>query len=191
MKQHVRQVELLNRASEQFEPADVFQELDDKNFDDFDQLWKPGFSSPAPDSHWDWVAKARDAVSSMALETFALECAGDTQGLMLVNLASFAKLDSQRGRDLVYVELIATAPWNRSTQSQAGKYKGVGRVLIATAIHLSIEQGFGGRIGLHSLSTSQSWYRDTLGLTDCGYDGAKNMHYFEMTDQQAQAFFAT
>jgi len=189
MKEHVGQVELLNRTSGQFETADVFQELDDKNFDDFEQLWKPGFSSPAPDSHWDWVAKAKDAISSMALETFALECAGHTQGLMLVNSASFAKLNSQRGLDLVYVELLATAPWNRPTQSRAGIYKGVGRVLIATAIRLSIEQGFGGRIGLHSLSTSQSWYRDTIRLTDCGYDGAKGMQYFEMTDQQAQAFF--
>lgn len=189
MKAHVGQVELLNRASGEFEPADVFQELDDKNFDDFEQLWKPGFSGLAPDSHWDWVAKAKDAVSSMALETFALECAGDTQGLMLVNLASFAKLSSQLGRDLLYIELIATAPWNRPTQSQAGIYKGVGRVLIATAIRFSIEQGFGGRIGLHSLPTSQSWYRDTIRLTDCGYDKAKDMQYFEMTDQQAEAFF--
>ena len=189
MKKHISQVELLNRASGEYEPADVFQELDDKNFDDFEQLWKPGYSSLAPDSRWEWVAKAKDAVSSMALETFALECDGDTQGLMLVNLASFAKLDSQLGRDLVYVELLATAPWNRRTQSQTGKYKGVGRVLIGTAIHLSIDQGFGGRIGLHSLPSSQSWYRDTIGLTDFGYDEAKDMQYFEMTDQQAEAFF--
>lgn len=189
MKEHVGQVVLLNRASGEFEPADVYQELDDKNFDDFEQLWKPRFASLAPDSHWDWVAKAKHAVSSMALETFALECAGDTQGLMLVNLASFAKLSSQLGRDILYVELLATAPWNRPTQSQAGIYKGVGRVLIATAIRFSIDQGFGGRIGLHSLPTSQSWYRDTILLTDCGYDEAKDMQYFEMTNQQAKAFF--
>lgn len=189
MKEHVDRVELLNRASGRFEPADVFQELDDKNFDDFEQLWKPLFSSPAPDSHWDWVGKARDAVSSMAFETFALECDGATQGLMLVNLASFARLDSQRGRDLVYIELLATAPWNRPTYPDGAKYRGVGRVLLGTAIRLSIDQGFNGRIGLHSLATSESWYRDVLRLTDCGYDTGKKMRYFEMTDEQATAFF--
>lgn len=188
MKEHFGQVELLNRASEKFESADVFQELDDKNFEDFEQLWKPLFPSPAPDSHWDWVGKARDAVSSMAFETFALECDGDTQGLMLVNLASFARLDSQRGRDLVYIELIASAPWNRPTHSEGAKYKGVGRVLIGTAIRLSIDQGFNGRIGLHSLATSGSWYKDVLRLTDWGYDTVKGMQYFEMTDEQATAF---
>ena len=189
MKEHVGQVELLNRASGEFETAAVFQELNDKNFDDFEQLWKPLFPSPAPDSHWDWVAKARYAVASMAFETFAVECGGDTQGLMLVNMASFARIDSQRGRDLIYIELLSTAPWNRPTHSEGAKYRGVGRVLIATAIRFSIEQGFNGRIGLHSLATSESWYREVLRFTDCGYDTGKRMQYFEMTDEQATAFF--
>ena len=189
MKEHVGRVELRNRATRGLEPADVFQALDDKNFDDFEQLWKPLFPSPAPDSQWDWVGKARHAASLMAYETFALECDGDTQGLMLVNLTSFARLDRQRGRDLVYVELLATAPWNRPTHSQGGKYKGVGRILIGTAIRFSIEQGFNGRIGLHSLATSESWYREVLRFIDCGYDTVKKMQYFEMTDEQATAFF--
>ena len=189
MKEHVWRVELLNRATGEFETADVFQELDDKNFDDFEQLWKPLFPSPAPDSHWDWVGKARTAASMMAYETFAVECDGFTQGLMLVNLASFARLDSQRGRDLVYVELLATAPWNRPTHSEGARYKGVGRVLIGTAIRLSIDQGFNGRIGLHSLATSESWYRDVLRFTDCDYDTVKKMRYFELTDERATAFF--
>ena len=92
------------------------------------------------------------------------------------------------GRDLVYIELLASAPWNRPTHSEGAKYKGVGRVLIGTAIRLSIDQGFNGRIGLHSLATSGSWYKDVLRLTDWGYDTVKGMQYFEMTDEQATAF---
>ena len=189
MKEHVDRVELHNRVTGEFEEADVFQELDDKNINDFEQLWKPLLPSPAPDAHWDWVGKARAAASTMAYETFAVECDGITQGLMLVNMAAFARLGSQRGRDLVYVELLATAPWNRPNYSGGAKYKGVGRVLIANAIRLSDDEGFGGRIGLHSLATSESWYRDVLGFTDWGYDAGKQMHYFEVTDAQAQAFF--
>lgn len=188
MKQHFGRVKLLNRTTGEFEPADVFQELDNKNYNDFVQQWKPLFPRPAPDSHWDWVAKAKRAALKMDSETFALECDGDTQGLMLVHLASFALLQSQKGRDLVYVELLATAPWNRRTHSQGARYKGVGRVLIGTAIHLSIDQGLKGRIGLHSLPGSESWYRDEACFTDWGYDTSKKMRYFEMTEAQAKAY---
>lgn len=188
MKEHFGRVELLNRATGEYETADVFQELDDKNYSEFEQLWKPLFPSPAPDSHWDWVAKAKHATSMLAYETFALECSGHTQGLMLVNLASFARLHSQSGRELVYVELLATAPWNRRTHSQGAKYKGVGRVLIGTAIRLSIDQGFKGRIGLHSLAGSESWYRDEARFTDLGDDTSKKIRYFEMTEAQAKAY---
>lgn len=186
MKEHFDRVELLNRTTGEFEPADVYQELDDKNIRDFEQLWKPLLADPAPDSHWDWVRKARAAASMMAYETYAVECDGITQGLMLVNMAVFARLGGQSGRDLVYVELLASAPWNRPDYSEGAKYKGVGRVLISSAICLSIDQGFGGRVGLHALATSETWYRDELGFTDWGYDAVKEMHYFEITDAQAQ-----
>ena len=75
------------------------------------------------------------------------------------------------------------------TFAKAARYRGVGPVLISTAIRFSIDHGFNGRIGLHSLAKSESWYRDVLRLTDCGYDTGKKMQYFEMTDEQATAFF--
>ena len=47
MKEHIDRVELLNRTTGQFEPAGVYQELDDKNIRDFEQLWKPLLADPA------------------------------------------------------------------------------------------------------------------------------------------------
>lgn len=203
MKELAGQVVLYNRESRSFDKAEVYQELDQKNFDDFDRLWKPilakraaevrtaaeAASANVQDAHWDWVGKAKIAAMMMAQETFAVEC-GETQGLMLVNLNAFGQLDVQKGRELIYVELLATAPWNRTKPKlvDSPRYKGVGRILIATAISLSIESGFHGRLGLHSLPQSESWYRDEAGFTDLGLDAPKRMHYFEVTVDQAKAF---
>jgi hypothetical protein len=205
MKEFLRTVALQNRGSKEFEEAQLYRELDQKNFDDFEQLWRPmlearraDFESwaaaaegDAQDSHWHWAEKAVDASTSMADETYAIECAGETQGLMLVTSAAFARLDIQRGREIVYIELIATAPWNRPRLvKKEARYKGVGRALIAEAMNLSYQLEFNGRLGLHSLPQSQSWYRDVAKFTDLGYDDEKRMQYFEVTEAQAAAFLA-
>lgn len=201
MKELVGQVVLYNRESKSFDKAEVYQELDQKNFNDFDRLWKPMLAKRGAEVHtlaeaadanvqdarWDWVGKAKVAAMMMGQETFAVEC-GDTQGLMLVNLNGFGQLGVQKGRELIYVELLATAPWNRHKLVDSPRYKGVGRVLIATAISLSIDSGFHGRLGLHSLPQSESWYRNEAGFTDLGLDAPKRMHYFEATVDQAKDF---
>jgi hypothetical protein len=110
---------------------------------------------------------------------------------MLVTSAAFAKMGAQRGREIVYIELLATAPWNRPRLvKDEARYKGVGRVLVAEAINLSYQLEFNGRLGLHSLPQSRSWYRDVARFTDFGYDADKRMQYFEVTEAQAAAFLA-
>jgi len=204
MKELLRVVVLFNRTTCTFESAEVFQELDEKNLDDFERLWRPALqtrrnefaswaeaaAASAQDSHWNWVEQAKKANASLQYETFAIECCGETQGLMLVDVTKFARVDGQRGRELVYIERIATAPWNRPKFVQTPLFKGVGRVLLGTAISLSVGLGFKGRIGLHSLPQSESWYRDEAGFTDGGYEQAKMMQYFEMNEAQAAAFIA-
>lgn len=201
MKELLGQVDLYNRESKSYDKAEIYQELDQKNFDDFDCLWKPMLAkrraevhtaaevaeANVQDEHWDWVGKAKVAARTSGQQTFAVEC-GKTQGLMLVDLNGFGRLDVQRGRELIYVELVATAPWNRHKLVASPQYKSVGRILIATAISLSIDSEFRGRLGLHSLPQSESWYRDVAGFTDLGFDTPKRMRYFEMTQDQAMAF---
>lgn len=202
MKQLVSDVELFDRHTGKFEAARVVREIDDDNFVDFERNWQPmlerrraefknhqnAAGGNVQDSHWDWVGKAKDARRAMGQETFAVECNGHTQGLMLVDLTRFARLDPHRGRELVYIELLATAPWNRYGTVADPKYKGVGRILIASAISLSIHEGFEGRIGLHSLYQAESWYREEAGFTDVEFEHLKKMRYFEMTAVQAAAF---
>lgn len=192
MKTLLGELVLLNRGAGAYEPAQLYREIDQKNGEDFEKLWRPLLANaggaPAPDAHWKWAEKGQYAARSTVYETFALEVAGVTQGLMLVSQLQFARLEEQKGLELVYIELVATAPWNRPEYRPAPIYKGVGRVLLATAVSLSIENGFGGRLGLHALPTSERWYSETCGLSDLGYDDKKKMKYFEFNEVQAKAF---
>lgn len=201
MKESLGRFDLLNRETGVYESAELFQNVGESDIGDVERLWRPlleqrsaefeswsaAAEGNAQDAHWDWLHLARAAAASMSLELFAVECAGQTQGLMLVATNQFARLEIQRGRELVYVAFAATAPWNRRRFVPSPRYKGVGRLLMMTAISYSIEQGFSGRIALHSLPESESWYRRSFPFTDLGYDAEKQMHYFEMTEAQAAA----
>lgn len=203
MKTLIGEVELVERASGVFVPASIYHGLDQKNFEDFEQLWRPPLKAArakvatwaeaatlnAQDSHWEWKDKAIQAEKTLGEETYALEAAGQTQGLMLISV-SFARIPTQLGRELVYVELVSTAPWNRPELVTDPRYKGVGIALLGTAISKSVDLGFGGRIGLHSLQQSENWYRGIEELTDVEYDTVKKMRYFEMTEANATAFFS-
>jgi hypothetical protein len=207
MKKQVETVDLLNRLSGAYEPASIVQDIDQANLDDYENLWQPEFqkrlseiSSAAEveaaniqDAHWKWSAKAQQRSGALEYESFAVECGGVTQGLMYVKTIAFARTPGNKGLDLVYVDLLATAPWNRHGFTATPKYKGVGLVLLVTAISFSVSLGFSGRIGLHSLPQSRSWYATVCGMTDLGPDSNVPpgvLHYFEMTEIQAQAFVA-
>jgi hypothetical protein len=62
-------------------------------------------------------------------------------------------------------------------------------VMIAAAVELSWELGYKGRIGLHSLTDAEFFYKKTCGMTELGRDSAhEDLMYFEMTEKQAEAF---
>jgi hypothetical protein len=207
MKTLVETVELYNRLTNSYEPASIFQEIDNTNLDHYEHLWTPQFqkrlskissaddvqAANMQDWHWDWSSKAEQRAGALGYESFAVECAGLTQGLMYLKTTAFARVKVHQGLDLVYVDLLATAPWNRNGFTTTPKYKGVGRVLLVTAISFSSSLGFRGRIGLHSLPQSKTWYKTVCGMTDLGADPAIPpgvMHYFEMTEVQAKTFTA-
>jgi hypothetical protein len=140
-------------------------------------------------AHWNWRAKHEQISQLLAHRTFSVMCGGETQGLMAVNLTKAARLDSQKGKPLVYVEYVENAPWNRPELYSPTRYRGVGSILIRAAIQVSIGEEFKGRIGLHSLPQADRFYQRTCGMTDLGPDPAyHNLRYFEMTPEQAEAF---
>lgn len=202
--------DLLDRRSKEFVPCQLYGDIVDVNRRDFTDRWLPIFHRKREeliasgqfnadghkafnmqDAYWKWPEKSSAAAASGGtLRSFAVECGGVTQGLMLAAPFGFAKEASQQGRPLVEVLLLSTAPWNRHNLVPSPVYKGVGRIMLTAAITLSLEEDFGGRIGLHALSGAESWYRDGCGMTDLGFDATKNMRYFEMTEAQATKFIS-
>ncbi len=141
--------------------------------------------------HWDWRRKTAALQGMLGNPGFSIVCQGVTQGMMIVDTAmKRCRIDSQKGKDLVYVEYIENAPWNRrELLFNPPRYRGVGTVLIAAAIELSKSEGFRGRLGLHSLPQSNAFYANRCGMTDLGADAAyHSLRYFEMTPEQAEAF---
>lgn len=140
--------------------------------------------------HWDWKAKMAEIQGLLAFQGFSVVAEGITQALMRVDLNQVARAPAHRGKPLVYVDYLEVAPWNRSDLGHSPRLKGAGTALIVAAVSLSDQEGFAGRIGLHSLPQADSFYRERCGMTDLGPDPgySHQLRYFEMTAEQAHAF---
>ncbi|VAW79015.1 hypothetical protein MNBD_GAMMA12-347 [hydrothermal vent metagenome] len=142
------------------------------------------------DAKWDWKEKRNILSNTFGYCGCALICNGLTQGLGYFEILQ--KHKSQISTDIVlsiiYVEFIATAPWNRD-KIERQLYAGVGLTMIYHAINISFGEGLDGRVGLHSLPQSNDFYSIKCGMTDFGPDKSKdNMNYFEMSNEQAIIF---
>ena len=137
---------------------------------------------------WNWAKKSQWAnLLSYYLISIETEKDNKTQGLMLVELAShYASLPPDRNKPLVYVSFLETAPWNLKYYNEGPTYKIVGPRLIQTAIQLSINEEFGGRIGLYSLPQAESFYKK-IGMTPVDNPNEK-LRWFEFTKEQAMKF---
>jgi hypothetical protein len=120
--------------------------------------------------HWDWGAKSQN-LALLAYRCFGLRCEGEMQGLMMVKVAGRnATLPPDAGKPLVYIDYLESAPWNVVPLVPKPRFSGIGVVLMRVAVQLSNDEGFHGRIGLHALPQSESFYRDKCGMLACGAD---------------------
>lgn len=149
--------------------AELVQNLDREALEDTDTFWRVAakrLSAKAGEkdhAHWDWAAKF-DAFSE-AGEFIAIERSGLMEGLMFLRFDKLARLATQE----VYVDYLEVAPWNLAWLNPTPRYKGVGRLLFQVAREVSLERGWEGRVGLHSLPQAEGFYRH-IGLHDPGTD---------------------
>jgi hypothetical protein len=118
-------------------------------------------------------------------------CGEMTQGMMILDTTTKrCRIPAQLGLNLVYIEYVETAPWNRKELGfTPQRYRGVGSILIRAAIEHSQQTEFKGRIGLHSLPQADRFYAEKVRMTDMGIDDKyHNLRYFEMSPEQAEAF---
>lgn len=210
MKTLIAKVFLKNRDTGAYEDTDLFHGIDDTNLSHIEGRWRPMFelrrkqaietgktmsNINAEDAHWSWGKKALVAINDPFLyDIFVLECGGNTQALMMTckgGANCFSRHSEHPKADMLYVEFLATAPWNRPRLVENPTYKGAGITLIGTAVSQSIEEGMDGRMGLHSLPGAEEFYRDTVGMTDFGVDKDephKGLIYFELPKSQVNNF---
>jgi hypothetical protein len=170
---------LLARGLDNQRVETLLVDLAQTHLDDFEAHWRPALEQVgAEDKFWDWVVKKRISLSSDNFESYAIEYQGMTQGLMAIE-TQWHRSQVDRRHRIVYVQAIASAPWNRRAIQQPPTLRGVGTALLLFARQRSLELGYEGRVGLHALPEAESFY-DDQNMADYGPDpDQENLTYFE------------
>lgn len=199
---------LINQLTSKDESAEIVSPIMQQDIDCFKSEWKPRLDEKiellkqqglytrqgiadhnVEDAHWEWPEKLNARIGMLEWNSYAVRCAGMTQGLMFVNMLHKCRHPSQLNSHMVYVDLVSTAPWNRPGMIASPHYRGVGLILLTEAILLSMDEDFHGRIGLHALPRAAEFYRTKMGMEPLGCDAQySNLEYFEMTEQGAARF---
>ena len=200
-------IQIVDAATKELVEAELFDEVTVEHFLETQTEWRPVVVEAAKRMlesgasrdvlprhfHWDWTSKEAD-LRILAFSFFGISAKGRLQGLMkLESAARSGRIVSQKGKPLIYVDYLETAPWNIKQLMKAlgrgPEFSAVGTRLIEGAVRKSLDEGFKGRLALHSLSTSERFYLDVCGMTAVGRDPAKqNLLWCEFTPEQAETF---
>lgn len=150
-------------------------------------LWKNMLiEAEQADKNWNWDYKLRLATTEERFEAYVVEQDNVVHGVVLIetqwhrsqlNYGEATTLENRQ--PLVYVEYLASAPWNRRSLEDPPFFTGIGGVMLAFARQRSVALGYGGRVGLHSLPHAEAFYR-RYNMPNYGPDPEKDgLVYFE------------
>jgi GNAT superfamily N-acetyltransferase len=153
--------------------------MNQNHLEDVNVLWKPMLQEmEEEDAFWDWAFNKRISLTRENYEAYAVEQDRLTHGLLWLETRNH-RSQRIRGQPLVYVEAITSAPWNRRLLNPDPYFRGIGALLLKFARRRSIELGYSGRLGLHSLLGATSFYEEQ-GMTNMGTDpDYDDLVYFE------------
>ena len=138
----------------------LLSEISQRHIDDYQNSWREMLQRyQQEDQFWSWEFKQRVFLSQKNYEGYALEVMGRTEGLLMLETQNH-RSQLTPGQPLVYVMSIAAAPWNRREIQRPPELSGVGSELLLSARLRSIELGYRGRIGLHSLPRAERFYEN-------------------------------
>lgn len=135
-------------------------------------------SNGITDFHWDWekIVNSPDD-HGYEQKTFYFIIDNMPQGVLHALFPKQSRLS--QGDNLVYVDRIAVAPWNRQ-YSTSQHFKGIGSLLMLFIEEFSEQSGYGGAVGLHALIQAKTFYV-YLGMQSLGIDQSyEGLEYFEM-----------
>lgn len=202
-------VQILDLSSGAFVDAELFDEVTLDHFVETQRSWRPmvvdatksmiqrGVDPKQQPRHWHWNWESKlPQLQQFGLTFYGIEYAGELQGLMKVDLAKHAaRITTQAGEGLAYIDYLEVAPWNlREITAELGhqqRFGVVGVNLYASAVQLSQEAGFEGRVGLHSLPhpKTEQFYQKTCRMMPLERDPKKeDLLYFETTPELAELF---
>lgn len=203
-------VHIIENATGQAVEAEIFDEVTVEHFIETQQEWRPlvlkaarqlaarGSRQLIPQHfHWDWTTKAPE-LKELANTFYGIRHGDQLQGLMkLESIGQYCscRLPEQAGKSLIYVDYIEVAPWNLKVLMNAlgekPRYNVIGSRLIEAAVLKSKEEDCKGRLGLHSLPMTDSFYINTCRMTPVGRDpGKQNLLWLEYTPDQAENFLS-
>ena len=200
-------IEVFAVAEQKWVAGTLFFGIAEQNLEHYEQKWLPELLKRrreaaklrkaghdigvVEDAHWDWAKKMlREHRTPLGFRSCAVEVAGETEGLMQVELATH-RSRANKNLHLAYVDYISIAPWNRPWPEQTPRFRAIGSILLREAIRTSMDEGFRGRIGLHALPGAVTWYRDKLKMKAFGTDrDYQELHYFEFTEKQSRRFLS-
>ncbi|MBW4510454.1 MAG: GNAT family N-acetyltransferase [Scytonematopsis contorta HA4267-MV1] len=150
-----------------------------KHVNDFENQWVELLKQyEQQDKFWDLEIKLRMISRNDNYEGYAVECENQTEGLLVLETQMHGSQMTPRQR-LIYIYYIATAPWNREDVQRPPRLRGVGTSLLLFTRERSLELGYSGRVGLHSLPGYEKFY-DNRGMYDLGSDeDVDELVYFE------------
>jgi hypothetical protein len=180
-----------------FIPATIIRRFPPARLPEVETAWSPArlelamavqaSGSDLESSHWNWKFKV-ERVERGELALFAVECEGAIQGLMASPTRPRPAVLTPR-ESVVYIDYLEAAPWNLHAPGRLRRFGGVGSALITEAIIMSMELGFHGRVGLHSLPQAERFYFENCRMRRIGTDPAYyDLVYFKYTEEAGTAF---
>jgi len=192
---HSTSIELIDNVNQGRRVGAVLVENPNDDFiEATDNLWRiyrkrfvdalKDSGKPIPDhDHWGWQWKIQQEIDRDSLfKCYAILADDEPQGLMLLNYGREcqSRLPEQKGRLLVYIAYVESAPWNVMEYTENRRFRGVGKALYKAAVRCSDEMGFRGLVGLHSLPSVEGFYRHSCEMIPFGPDPNNgNLVYFE------------
>jgi hypothetical protein len=162
----------------------VVTEILQRHVDDYQNTWQSVLRLyRQEDKFWNWAFKKRVFLSRDNYEGYAIEYNGRTQGLIMLE-TQWHRSQVAVGEPLVYVMSIASAPWNRRLRGRSPEFRTVGTTLLKFAQQRSLDLGYGGRLGLHSLPGAIGFYESKNMMRfdpdpDDYVDDDESLTYFE------------